>query len=56
MLCTGQSSATHGRHGDTSLRKPTEYNLCYIQIWSLWFGVRIKWLTLSKGSVHQNAA
>ena len=45
----------NGWRGDTSLRKRIEYDLFYIQNWSLWFDVRIMWLTLFKGFVHDNA-
>ena len=45
----------NGWRGDTSLRKRIEYDLYYIQNWSLWFDVRIMWLTLFKGFVHENA-
>ena len=45
----------NGWRGDTSLRKRIEYDLFYIQNWSLWFDVRIMWLTLFKGFVHENA-
>ena len=45
----------NGWRGDTSLRKRIEYDLYYIQNWSLWFDVRIMWLTLFKGFVHESA-
>ncbi len=45
----------NGWRGDTSLRKRIEYDLYYIQNWSLWFDVRIMWMTLFKGFVHENA-
>ena len=45
----------NGWRGDTSLNKRIEYDLYYIQNWSLWFDVRIMWLTLFKGFVHENA-
>ena len=45
----------NGWRGDTSLNKRIEYDLYYIQNWSLWFDVRIMWLTLFRGFVHENA-
>ncbi len=45
----------NGWRGDTSLRKRIEYDLYYIQNWSLWFDTRIMWMTLFKGFVHENA-
>lgn len=45
----------NGWRGDTSLSKRIEYDLYYIQNWSLWFDVRIMWMTVFKGFVHENA-
>ena len=45
----------HGWRGDTSLTKRIEYDLWYIQHWSLWLDVRIVWLTVWRGFVHPNA-
>ena len=45
----------NGWRGDTSLRKRIEYDLYYIQNWSLSFDIRIMWLTLFNGFVHENA-
>ncbi len=39
----------------TSLRKRLQYDLFYIRHWSIWFDVRILWLTLFRGFVHENA-
>jgi len=45
----------NGWRGNTSLEKRIEYDLYYIEHWSLWFDVRILWLTLWKGLVSRNA-
>ena len=45
----------NGWRGDTDLNKRIEYDLYYIENWSLWFDLRIIFLTLFKGFVHQNA-
>ena len=45
----------NGWRGDTSLVKRIEYDIYYIQHWSLWFDIKILFLTLMKGFVHSNA-
>ena len=45
----------HGWRGDTSLEKRIEYDLYYIQHWSLKLDLKIVLLTLFKGFVHKNA-
>jgi Undecaprenyl-phosphate glucose phosphotransferase len=45
----------NGWRGNTSLQKRIEYDLYYIEHWSLWFDVKILWLTLWKGLVSRNA-
>jgi Undecaprenyl-phosphate glucose phosphotransferase len=45
----------NGLRGQTSLRKRLQYDLFYIRHWSLWFDLRILWLTVFKGFVHRNA-
>jgi Undecaprenyl-phosphate glucose phosphotransferase len=45
----------NGWRGDTSLEKRIEYDLYYIQHWSLWLDLRILWLTFWKGLVNRNA-
>jgi Undecaprenyl-phosphate glucose phosphotransferase len=45
----------NGLRGDTSLRKRLQYDLFYVRHWSLWFDVRILWLTVFRGFVHRNA-
>lgn len=45
----------HGWRGNTSLRKRLEHDLYYITHWTPWLDIRIMWLTIFKGFVHQNA-
>jgi Undecaprenyl-phosphate glucose phosphotransferase len=45
----------NGWRGNTSLEKRIEYDLYYIEHWSLWFDVKILWLTLWKGLVNRHA-
>jgi putative colanic acid biosynthesis UDP-glucose lipid carrier transferase len=45
----------NGWRGDTDLEKRIEYDLYYIENWSLWFDFKIIFLTLVKGFVHKNA-
>ena len=45
----------HGWRGDTSLSKRIEYDLYYIENWSVSLDVRILWLTLRDGFRHRNA-
>lgn len=45
----------NGWRGDTDLAKRIEYDLYYIEHWSLWFDLQIILLTLFRGFVHKNA-
>jgi len=45
----------NGWRGSSSLEKRIEYDLYYIEHWSLWFDLKILWLTLWKGLVSRNA-
>jgi Undecaprenyl-phosphate glucose phosphotransferase len=45
----------NGWRGDTSLEKRIQYDLYYIQNWSLAFDLKIMALTVVKGFVHENA-
>jgi Undecaprenyl-phosphate glucose phosphotransferase len=45
----------NGWRGNTSLAKRLEYDLYYIEHWSLLFDCKILWLTLWKGFFHKNA-
>ncbi|MEM6647636.1 MAG: sugar transferase, partial [Bacteroidota bacterium] len=45
----------HGWRGDTSLEKRIEFDLYYIQNWSLMLDLKIMLLTPLKGLVNENA-
>ncbi len=45
----------NGYRGDTSIRKRIEYDLYYIENWTLGFDVKILVLTIFKGFVNKNA-
>jgi putative colanic acid biosynthesis UDP-glucose lipid carrier transferase len=45
----------NGWRGSTDLGKRIEHDLYYIEHWSLWFDLRIIFLTIFKGFVHKNA-
>jgi Undecaprenyl-phosphate glucose phosphotransferase len=45
----------NGWRGSTSLEKRLEYDLYYIEHWSVWFDVKIMLLTLWRGFVHKHA-
>ncbi|MEM6784266.1 MAG: sugar transferase, partial [Bacteroidota bacterium] len=45
----------NGWRGNTSIEKRIEFDLYYIQHWSLRFDLRIMWLTVFKGFVNENA-
>lgn len=45
----------NGWRGDTCIKTRVEYDLYYIENWSLWFDFKIILLTLFKGFVHRNA-
>ncbi len=45
----------HGWRGNTSIEKRIEFDLFYIQNWSLGLDFKIMWLTLFRGFVHENA-
>jgi Undecaprenyl-phosphate glucose phosphotransferase len=45
----------NGWRGNTSLEKRLEYDLYYIEHWSIWFDLKIMWLTLWKGFLHKHA-
>ena len=45
----------NGWRGDTCIKTRLDYDLYYIQHWSLWFDLKIILLTFWKGFVHDNA-
>lgn len=45
----------HGWRGDTDLKTRIEYDLYYIENWSLWLDLKIIVMTLFKGFVNKNA-
>ncbi len=45
----------NGYRGDTSIRKRIEYDLYYIENWSMAFDIKILFLTFFKGFVNKNA-
>lgn len=45
----------NGWRGDTDLNKRIECDIYYIKHWSLWFDLKILFLTLFKGSANKNA-
>lgn len=45
----------NGWRGDTSIEKRIEYDLYYIQNWSLRLDFKIMWLTIWKGLISENA-
>lgn len=45
----------NGWRGDTDLKKRIEHDLYYIDNWSLWFDLRIIFMTIFRGILHKNA-
>lgn len=45
----------NGYRGDTSIRKRVEYDLYYIENWTMAFDLKILFLTLFKGFINKNA-
>lgn len=45
----------NGYRGDTSIRKRVEYDLYYIENWTMAFDLKILFLTIFKGFVNKNA-
>ena len=45
----------NGWRGNTDLKKRLEHDLYYINHWSLWFDLKIIFLTFLRGFVHKNA-
>ena len=51
---TGWAQIT-GYRGDTSIRKRIEYDIYYIENWSMAFDIKILFLTFFKGFINENA-
>ena len=45
----------NGYRGDTSIRKRIDYDLYYIENWTIGFDIKIMFMTLFKGFVNKNA-
>ena len=45
----------NGYRGDTSIRKRIEYDIYYIENWSVGFDIKIMFLTIFKGFINKNA-
>lgn len=45
----------NGYRGDTSIKKRIEYDLYYIENWSMTFDIKILFLTVFKGFINKNA-
>lgn len=45
----------NGWRGNTSLERRVEHDIDYIKKWSIWFDIKIMWLTLWKGFYSRNA-
>ncbi|MFA6891222.1 MAG: undecaprenyl-phosphate glucose phosphotransferase [Sphaerochaetaceae bacterium] len=45
----------NGLRGNTSLEKRVEFDLFYIRNWSLWFDLKIVFMTFFKGFINKNA-
>lgn len=45
----------NGLRGDTSIRKRIEYDIYYIENWTLWMDVRIIFMTFFTGFINKNA-
>lgn len=57
QVCPGITgwAQVNGYRGDTSIKKRIEYDLYYIENWTLGFDFKIIFLTLFKGFVNKNA-
>ena len=45
----------HGYRGDTSIRRRIEFDLYYIENWSMFLDFKIMFMTVFKGFVNENA-
>lgn len=45
----------NGYRGDTSIKKRIEYDIFYIENWTISFDIKIMFLTIFKGFINKNA-
>ena len=45
----------NGLRGDTSIRKRIEYDIFYIENWTIWFDIKIIFMTFFTGFINKNA-
>ncbi len=45
----------NGLRGDTSIKKRVEYDIYYIENWTMWFDIKIIFLTFFTGFINRNA-
>jgi exopolysaccharide biosynthesis polyprenyl glycosylphosphotransferase len=45
----------NGLRGDTSISERIKYDIYYIENWTIWFDIKIMFLTVFKGFVNKNA-
>ena len=45
----------NGLRGDTSIRKRIEYDIYYIENWTVWFDIKIIFMTFITGFINKNA-
>ncbi len=45
----------NGWRGDSSIRRRIEHDIYYIENWTMWFDIKIMFMTLFKGFVNKNA-
>ena len=51
---TGWAQVNGLRGEDTNLKKRLQYDMFYIRNWSIFFDIRILWITVFKGFAHPN--
>ena len=45
----------NGYRGDTSIKRRIEYDIFYIENWTISFDIKIMFLTIFKGFINKNA-
>ena len=45
----------NGYRGDTSIKRRIEYDIFYIENWTMSFDIKIRFLTIFKGFINKNA-